>query len=313
LPQRATTDVTLVVVAHNTRAYLERCLVALGDRRDVIVVDTGSTDGSRSLVSERFPHARLLELDANPGYGGALNAGIALAKGRLLVLMNGDAWPLPGALERFVEAASTERGAGILGPRLLNPDGTLQPSVRGFPTLWRLGTEYLFLRWLGPRSRALNAFYGSDFDHRSRREAEFLVGAVLLVRRQLLDEIGGFDERFFMFDEEVDLCYRARARGWKVVFCPDAEFVHIGGASTSRVWPHMYREQLRSHLQFLEKHYGPRRAERARRFLVMAMQFRALVFALVRRPDRRRLSREAVSWLRSAQVPALLADERQSR
>jgi N-acetylglucosaminyl-diphospho-decaprenol L-rhamnosyltransferase len=313
LARRAETDVTIVVAAHNTKAYLERCLAALGERRCVIVVDTGSTDGSQRLVSERFPHVRLLELDANPGYGGALNAGIALAKGRLLVLMNGDAWPLPGALERLVEAASTEPEAGVLGPRLLNPDGTLQPSVRGFPTLWRLGTEYLFLRWLAPRSKVLNAFYGSGFDHRSRREAEFLVGAVLLVRRQLLDEIGGFDERFFMFDEEIDLCYRTRAAGWKVVFRPDAEFVHVGGASTSRVWRRMYREQLRSHLRFLDKHYGPRSAERARRFLVMSMRFRTLVFALVRRPDRRGLSRDAASWLGSARVPALLDGDSETR
>ena len=179
-------DVSIVIAAHNTRVFLEQSLAAIGNRHEVTVVDTGSTDRSQALVRERFPRVRLLELDTNAGYGRALNAGIASSSGELLVLMNGDAWPLPGSLERLVEAAESEPGAGILGPRLLNPDGTLQPSVRGFPTLWRLGTEYLFLRWLAPRSRALNAFYGSGFDHRSRREAEFLVGAVLLVRRQLV-------------------------------------------------------------------------------------------------------------------------------
>jgi N-acetylglucosaminyl-diphospho-decaprenol L-rhamnosyltransferase len=306
-------DVSIVVAAYNAAEYLERCLVALGDRHEVIVVDAGSTDGSQALVREGFPHVRLLELKINRGYGGALNAGIEVASGELLVLMNADAWPLPGSLERLAAAAESEARAGILGPRLLNPDGTLQSSVRGFPTPWRLATEYLFLRWLALRSRALNAFYGSGFDHRSRREAEFLTGAVLLVREQLFEEIGGFDEGFFMFNEEVDLCYRTREAGWSVVFCPDAEFIHVGGASTSHVWPRMYREQLRSHLRFLEKHYGPRRAERARRFLVLAMRFRALVFALVRQPDRRGLSQDAASWLRSAHVPALLADESDSR
>jgi N-acetylglucosaminyl-diphospho-decaprenol L-rhamnosyltransferase len=299
-------DVSIVLAAYNTRAYLERSLAALGDRYEVIVVDSGSTDGSQALLRERFPYVRLLELDANPGYGGALNAGIALASGELLILMNGDAWPVPGALRRLVEAAESEPRAGILGPRLLNPDGTLQPSVRGFPTLWRLATEYLFLRWLAPRSRAMNAFYGSGFEHRSRREAEFLMGAVLLVRRRLLDEIGGFDERFFMFNEEVDFCYRARSAGWKVVFWPDAEFVHVGGASTSQVWPQMYREQLRSHLRFLAKHRGLRQAERARRFLVAAMEIRAVVFGLVRRPERHSLSRDAARWLRSADLASML-------
>jgi N-acetylglucosaminyl-diphospho-decaprenol L-rhamnosyltransferase len=301
------TDVSIVIAAYNTRTYLERCLVALGDEHEVIVVDTGSTDGSQKLVRAEFPHVRLLDLEVNLGYGAALNAGVSLASNELLVLMNGDAWPQPGGVERLVEGAAHEPRAGVLGPRLLNPDGTLQPSVRGFPTIWRLATEYLFLRWLAPRSRALNAFYGSGFDHTSRREAEFLLGAVLLVRRHLFDEIGGFDESFFMFNEEVDLCYRARAAGWTVLFWPDAEFVHVGGASTSQVWPSMYREQLRSHLRFLAKHRGLRQAERARAFLAAAMAFRGTVFGLLRQPERRSLSRDAARWLRSADTASLLA------
>jgi N-acetylglucosaminyl-diphospho-decaprenol L-rhamnosyltransferase len=300
------TDVSIVVVAHNSSAFLEHSLAALGDRYQVIVVDTGSTDGSGTLVRERFPNVQLLQLETNLGYGGALNRGIALATGQFLILMNADAWPLPGALEQLVEAAETEPRAGVVGPRLQNLDGTLQPSVRGFPTLWRLATEYFFLRWLAPRSRALNAFYGSRFDHRSPRAAEFLVGAVLLVRRQLLDDIGGFDERFFMFNEEVDFCFRARADGWIVLFSPDAEFVHVGGGSTSQVWPRMYREQLRSHLRFLAKHHGLRQAERARRLLAFAMSVRRVVFHIVRQPDRSHLSRDAATWLRSGGVNNVL-------
>jgi N-acetylglucosaminyl-diphospho-decaprenol L-rhamnosyltransferase len=302
------TDLSIVIVAHNTRAYLERSLAAVGDAHEVVVVDTGSEDGSRDLVAEGFPHVRLLEVDGNPGYGGALNAGVAQTAGKLLLLMNADAWPLPGALELLVEIADAEPNAGILGPRLLNPDGTLQRSVRGFPTLWRLATEYLFLRWLAPRSRWLNAFYGSRFDHSSRREVEFLMGAVLLVRRRLLEEIGGFDERFFMFNEEVDLCYRAHSSGWKVVFRAEAEFVHVGGASTSQVRPQMYREQLRSHLLFLAKHQGRRQAERARRLLSAAMAFRAVIFGILRRRERRALSSDAARWLRSNELDALLGE-----
>ena len=298
-------NVSIVVASHNTCAYLERCLSALGDNHDVIVVDNASTDGSQALVSARFPHVYLVELDSNRGYGGALNEGIAVAGGEHLLLMNADAWPRPHAVERLAESARREERAGIVGPRLLNPDGTLQPSVRGFPTVWRLATEYLFLRWLAPWSGALNAFYGSRFDHRSRREAEFLVGAVLLVRRQLIDEIGGFDERFFMYNEEVDFCYRARAAGWSVVFSPEAEFVHVGGASSLQR-PQMYREQLRSHLRFLAKHHGVSQAERARRLLAFAMWIRAVVFGVVRRPERRSLSLDAASWLRSGDARSLL-------
>jgi GT2 family glycosyltransferase len=220
--------------------------------------------------------------------------------------MNADAWPLRHAVKHLVEFAEAEPSAGIVGPRLLDPDQTLQRSVRGFPTLWRLATEYLFLRWLAPRSRALNAFYGSGFDHNSRREADFVTGAVLLVRREMLEEIGDFDPNFFMFNEEVDLCYRARNAGWSVVFWPGAEFVHVGGASTAAVLPRMYREQLRSHLRFLAKHHGLPEAERARKLLATAMRFRALVFGIVGRPERRALSLEAAAWLRSGEASALL-------
>ena len=299
-------DVSVIVASHNTCAYLDRCLCLLGESHEVIVVDALSSDGSRELVRDRFPHVRLVELDENPGYGGALNRGIALASGTCLLLMNADAWPEEGAVERLVSFAGSEPRAGVVGPRLVNPDRTLQPSVRGFPTLWRLTTEYLFLRWLAPRSRVLNAFYGAGFDHRSQRDAEFLVGAVLLVRREALDEIEGFDERFFMFNEEVDLCYRARAAGWNVVFWPGAEFVHVGGASTAPNWPQMYREQLRSHLLFLDKHRGAVQAERGRKLLWFAMRMRAIVFRLLGRRDRSRLSSEAAAWLGSGEAESLL-------
>jgi N-acetylglucosaminyl-diphospho-decaprenol L-rhamnosyltransferase len=303
------TGVSIIIASHNTRTHLQRCLSALGDAHELIVVDTASTDGSRCLVRRCFPHVRLIALDSNPGYGGALNEGMARASGTYLLLMNADAWPVAEAVEKLVEFAEGDPMAGIIGPRLLNPDGSLQASVRGFPTLWRLATEYFFLRWLAPRSRALNAFYGSCFDHRSSRDAEFLVGAVLLVRRQVVTDIGGFDTDFFMFNEEVDFCYRARSAGWKVVFWPGAEFVHVGGASTAQAWTGMYREQLRSHLRFLAKHQGLPQAERARKLLVVAMWVRAGVFALVRQPARRGLSRDAASWLRSRDADALLGSE----
>jgi N-acetylglucosaminyl-diphospho-decaprenol L-rhamnosyltransferase len=300
------TGVSVIIASHNTRTHLQRSLSALGDRHQLIVVDTASTDGSQDLVRRHFPHVGLVELDTNPGYGGALNKGMEHASGGYLLFMNADAWPIADAVERLVEFAEGEPRAAVVGPRLLNPDGTLQPSVRGFPTLWRLATEYFFLRWLAPRSRALNAFYASRFDHNSRRDAEFLMGAVLLTRRQVVAEIGGFDTSFFMFSEEVDFCYRARLAGWKVIFWPGAEFVHVGGASTTQTWSRMYREQLRSHLRFFAKHRGLRQAERARRLLVVAMRVRAAVFGIVGQPARRSLSRDAASWLRSGNAESLL-------
>jgi N-acetylglucosaminyl-diphospho-decaprenol L-rhamnosyltransferase len=297
------TEVSVIVAAHNAGTYLERCLGELvGRGHEVIVVDSASTDGTADLAHERFPEARVLALEENRGYGTALNAGLELASRPYLLLMNADAWPRVDAIEALVEFARNEPDVGVVGPRLLNVDGTLQPSVRGFPTPWRLATEYFFLRWFAPRTRLLNAFYGAGFDHRSQRDADFLVGAVLLVPRAVVDEIGAFDTDFFMFNEEVDFCYRVRQRGLRVCFFPTAEFVHVGGASTRLAWSRMYREQLRSHLRFQAKHHGYGRAERARRLMLWAMRLRGFVF----RGDRRRVSREAASYLAQGDAATLL-------
>ena len=296
-------ELSVIVASHNARDYIERCLEALSVRgHDLVVVDSASSDGTAEFVRERFPEVRLVALTENRGYGAALNEGIAITDARYLLLMNGDAWPTAGGVEELLEFAERQQGAGVVGPKLLNPDGTLQPSVRDFPTRWRLATEYLFLRWFAPRSRALNAFYAAGFDHRSVRDAEFLVGAVLLVRRDVVHEIGPFDTSFFMFNEEVDFCYRVREASWRVVFYPGAEFVHVGGASTRLDWSRMYREQLRSHIRFLAKHRGERQGEQARRLLLVAMVLRSLVF----RGDRRRVSREAARWLAQADASTLL-------
>jgi N-acetylglucosaminyl-diphospho-decaprenol L-rhamnosyltransferase len=296
--------VSVVVVSHNVRAHLERCLGAFADSpHELIVVDSLSADGSPELVRSRFPNAGLIQLERNEGYGAAANAGMRAASGDHFLVMNPDAWPVGDAVARLASFADGNERIGVVGPRLLNPDGSLQPSLRGFPTLWRLATEYLFLRRFAPRSRLLNAFYGANFDYRTVREAEFLMGAVLLFPRSAIDEVGGFDPAFFMFSEEVDLCYRMREAGWRVVFFPDAEFVHVGGASTSLDWAPMYREQIRGHLLFFAKHHGRRRAEQVRRLLVWAFRLRSLVF----RGERRRLTRETRRWLSSGGIEALLA------
>jgi GT2 family glycosyltransferase len=294
-------DVSAVVVAHNSLPWLERALESVRGQdtiRETIVVDNGSTDGTPDFVRERFPQARLIEQE-NKGMGGGNNTGMRVASGRYFLLLNSDAWILGDGVERLVEFADAHPEAAVVGPRLLNKDGTLQRSVRGFPTLWRLATEYLFLRKLAPRSRLLNAFYGGGFRHDDVREADWLYGACLLVRRDATDSVGLFDEDFFLFSEEVDWCYRFRQAGWKVFFFPGAEAVHVGGASHGG---RLYTENLRGHLRFFAKHYGPRQAERARRLLALSLRLRGLLFP----GERGRRYREAASWISSGHVRSLL-------
>jgi GT2 family glycosyltransferase len=296
--------VSAVVVSFNSRAHLEHCLRSvLDDVDEVVVVDSASADGSADLVRRLFPSVQVVELGENGGFGAAMNVGADATTGDYLLLLNPDTWATEGAVASLVACADADTGVAVVGPRLSNADGTLQRSVRGYPTPWRLATEYFFLRWLAPRSQLLNSFYGGGFDHASPKDAEFLVGAVLLVRRSAFDAVGGFDPAFFMFNEEVDLCYRLTRAGQRIRFWPSAGFVHVGGASTRPVWDQMYVEQLRSHLRFLAKQHGAEVAERERRQLVWAMRVRTLVF----RGERRRLSRAAAGWLTSASAGELIS------
>jgi N-acetylglucosaminyl-diphospho-decaprenol L-rhamnosyltransferase len=260
-------DVTVVVVTYNALPWLERCLDAVRDR-DVIVVDNGSTDGTIEVVKARG--IRLIEQD-NRGMGGGNNAGMRAAEGRWWFLLNSDAWPLDGAIDELVRFGDAHPDAAVVGPKLLNEDGSLQRSVRSEPTLWRLATEYLFIRKLAPRTDLLNPLYAGGFDHTTVREADWLSGAALLVRSDAAREVGLFDESFFMFGEEVDWLTRFRRAGWKVYFDPAAEVVHVGGASHGG---RLYVENVRSHLRWFDKHRGPREAERARRLLLVGVRLR---------------------------------------
>ena len=290
-------DVTAVVVTHNALPWLERCLESVRDI-ETVVVDNGSTDETVELVRERFPDVLLVEQE-NLGLAAGWNAGMAAGSGRYFLILNADAWLTEGSLGRLVAFADEHPEAAVVGPRLLNTDGTLQRSVRGFPTLWRLATEYLFLRRLAPGSELLNGFYAGGFAHDEVREAEVVMGACMLVRRQAVDEVGPLDESFFLFSEETDWCYRFAQAGWKTLFFPGAECVHVGGASHGG---RFFRENVRGHLRFLAKHRGVAYAERARRLLWAALRLRGLLF----RGKRGRLYGDAADWLGSRRVPELL-------
>jgi GT2 family glycosyltransferase len=261
----------------------------------VVVVDHGSTDGTLDFVRANHPDVRIVEQE-NKGMGGGNNAGMRVANGRYYLLLNSDAWVVDDGLERLVAYADEHPEAAVVGPRLLNTDGTLQRSVRAEPTLWRLATEYLFIRKLAPRSRLLNPLYAGGFAHDAEREVDWLYGPALLVRRDAVDAVGLFDEEFFMFSEEVDWMTRFRRAGWTVRFYPGAEVVHVGGASHGG---RLYVENLRGHLRFMAKHRGRRAAERTRLLLLWSLRLRALVL-------RREAYREGVRFLSSGKVDTLL-------
>ena len=291
-------DTSVVVVTYDAMPWIERCLESVRGY-DVIVVDHGSTDGTLELVRDRFQDVRVIEQE-NRGMGAGNNAGMRAAHGRYALLLNSDAWIVDDAIERLAAYLDGHPAAAVAGPRLTNPDGSLQRSVRGFPTLWRLATEYFFLRRLAPRSHALNALYGGGFRHDATREVESLHGAALLVRCAAADAVGRFDEDFFMFSEETDWLFRFRQAGWSAAFVADAEVVHVGGASHGG---RLYVENLRGILRFFAKHRGLREAERARRLLLAALRLRSLVF----RGERGQRYRDGARFLASGDVLSLIS------
>ena len=282
-------DVSVVVVTYNGLPWVEQALASV-QGVETVLVDNGSSDGTVDVVRARFPEVVVVEQE-NRGLAAGWNAGVAQTSGRYVLLLNSDAWLDAGALDALVAFADAHPRAAVVGPRLRNPDGSLQRSVRGFPTLWRLATEYLFLRKLAPRSRALNAFYAGGFAHDETREVEVLMGAVWLVRRAAIDEVGPADERFFLFSEEVD---------WTSVFFPGAGATHVYGASHKG---QLYIELQRGHLRFFAKHRGAGYAEHARRLLRGSLALRGVLY----RGERGRLAREAAAWLGSGSVEELLA------
>ena len=291
-------SVACVVVTYDALPWIEKSLESV-QGVDTVVVDNGSSDGTVDAVRERFPAVRVIETE-NRGLCAGWNRGIAATDAEHVLVLNADAWLVDDALDRLIAAAGRHPRAGVIGPRLLNPDGSLQRSVRGFPTAWRLATEYLYLRKLAPRSKALNAFYGAGFDHASEQVVDWVMGSCMFVRRAAFDDVGPFDERYFLFSEEVDWMRRAADRGWSVVFTPDARCVHVGGAAHGG---RHFRENVGGHLRYLSLHGRPGEAERARRLLRASLLVRGRLY----RGERGRLYREVAAWLGSGDAESLIA------
>lgn len=297
---------TAIVVTHNSSAYLERCLAGLSRAVDeVIVVDNASTDGTAELVERTFPGTHLIEIGRNAGFAAACNAGTRVASGRYLLFVNPDAWPTGNAVTLLVECARRNPQIGVLGPTLVNEDGSPQRSVFGYPAnLWSLlafaatpaVVTSAYVAW--QRARAWARRPANTGGVELLGDETFLSGAALLIRADALDDVGGFDERFFFFSEEADLCFRMREAGWSLGSCRSARFVHVGASSSPASPDWRYAQLLRSYLLFLAKRDGIHRAQRARRLLVAVLLMRATLAP----GKRHRQIKQAAASLRSSDV-----------
>jgi GT2 family glycosyltransferase/lipopolysaccharide/colanic/teichoic acid biosynthesis glycosyltransferase len=232
-------DLSIVVVGYNSRGDIGSCLAAIREHAgslavETVVVDNNSSDGTAAFVRERFPEVRVFENTANLGYPRAVNQGIRESDGRYVLVLNPDAVARAGSLGRLVEFMDEHADAGIAGAKLLNPDGTVQDSCRRFHTFWTLILRRTPLGRAFPRSRALSRYLMRDFDHNESREVEWLLGACMIARRSALEDVGLMDERFFMYFEDVDWCYRAWKSGWKVYYVADAVMEHRHARESAR-------------------------------------------------------------------------------
>lgn len=243
-PISSVTDLSVVIVSWNSVEYLDACIssvyaAANGDSLEVIVIDNGSIDGSPDLVRRNFPAVRLIVNEQNKGCTIAFNQGLRISSGRYVLLLCSDTIVQPSALHRMRAFLETRADAGAVGPQLLYPDGRLQPSCRAFPTYATFVWEFVGLSRLFPTHPVFGHWRMGNFDHQSLREVDQPRGSSLMVRREVVTQVGLMDEQFEMFFNDVDWCLRIKQQGWKIYFLPSARMIHHGGASVRKVRPRM--------------------------------------------------------------------------
>lgn len=278
-------DLSIVIVNWNTKNYLQKCLSSIyGNIKnitfEIIVVDNASSDSSVEMVRSEFPSAILIENKSNLGYGAANNKGIVVSKGKYILILNPDTIIFPNSIQNLIAFLDGNPRAGAVGPKILNPDDSIQfECARNFPTpvteFYALSTMYKRFS----KSKIFGKYLMSYWDHNDQREVDLLSGACMLVRRKVFDEVGLFDEDFFMYTEETDFFYRIKQKEWKVYFLPSAKIEHLWGKSTEQLPYSMAVEARKTMELFFKKHYGLR-AVFAHRVAVIFASFFMQVFSL---------------------------------
>lgn len=291
---------SIIIVSWNAKEYLVGCLMSLYeeelDRTEIIVVDNGSSDGSPEAVEELFPEVTVIRAGENLGFAKANNIGIMASSGKYICLINSDVVVLGGCIEALKGRMDADSSAGLVCPEILNPDMTLQPTLRRFPSI---------------KGALLSAIGLDNLNYLPQDavvEAEAVSGCFMLVRRAAIDQAGLLDERFFFYAEDKDWCKRLNDCGWKLIYLPEAKAVHYGGSSSSSAPVKFYIELHKANLKYWRKHHG---GGRTSVYLAIVMVHQALrlsraavIFALM--PGRRasegnkvRRSAACIRWLLS--------------
>lgn len=299
-----------VIVSWNVLPLLRECLDSLlpqlrpGD--EAVVVDNASQDGTETAVATGYPGVRLIRAGANLGFCGGVNLGLSHARGSLVLILNPDTRLAPGALEAMRRLTDRDASVAVVGPRLVDTEGSIQPSRRRFPTVGTLFVESTPAQRLPLLARIPRRFRLEDRSDAHAQGVDWVWGACFLLRREALQEVGGLDETFFMYSEEVDLCRRLGQLGWETVFEPAAQVVHHEGKSSEQVPAARLVRFNRSKVLYAEKHFGRGLAEALRLYLlgtfVWEMGLEGTKLAL---GHRRSLRRERLRLYRQALASGL--------
>jgi N-acetylglucosaminyl-diphospho-decaprenol L-rhamnosyltransferase len=270
-----THDLTVILVSRDTHDLTVRCLAATGASLagagvtwEVLLIDNASTDGTVDAVRAAFPEVRIIETGANRGFGAGCNLGLRAARGRAILFLNPDTEPLADAIPRLLDALRADPALGLVGPALRYPDGRPQGARRRFPTRLTPFLESTIVQQYWPRNRVLDRYYLADRPDDAPQDVDWLYGACLLARRSALRAVGGFDEGYFMYSEELDLCARLRTAGWRIAYEPAATVVHHEGASSALAVPGRHIDFNASKVRFYRRRYGALFGETLRAFLL---------------------------------------------
>jgi GT2 family glycosyltransferase len=255
-------DLSITICSWNTVDDLRACLASLRAAQDegpfeVVVVDNASEDHSAEMVRDEFPEFVLIHSHVNLGFTGGHNLAIEKSRGRHKALLNSDTVVHPGAIRSILRYMADHPEAGIVGPKLLNPDGSLQMSCRRFPNPVAAAFRNTWLGRIFPNNRYTREYLMADFAHDEAREVDWVSGAAMFIRGELIERIGALDDEYFMYCEDVDLCKRAWKNGWKVVYVPEAVITHAIGRSSDKAPNRMIAQFHKSMLRYYTKNVLP--------------------------------------------------------
>lgn len=266
-------DLSVIIVSYNAKDYLLNCLKSLDQKFEIIVVDNASTDGSTEEIKKSFPQVKIIKNKKNLGFAKANNQGIKQASGRYILLLNPDTKILDNAISKMINWMDNNPKAAVSTCQLLNEDGSLQPTGGFFPTLPRLIAWQLFLDDILP----LKSYHPKKQFYDKEKELDWVTGAFFLFRKEIIDKVGLFDEKFFMYAEELEYCHRIKKAGFKVFFTPRASIIHYGFKSGSK--ERALISEYESLKYFYQKHYPPYKAIFARIILKFGALIRSAIIS----------------------------------